>query len=72
MSGLFLPPPEVLNARPPLARELTWRRIQAGISQRTLAERVGVHMQSISFYETARMVPSARTLAKLKAELGWK
>jgi DNA-binding XRE family transcriptional regulator len=70
--GVFLPTSEDLDRRPPLAREITMRRIAAGLTQVTLAERVGVSHMTIGFYEQGRMVPSDRTLAKIKAALGWR
>jgi transcriptional regulator with XRE-family HTH domain len=70
--GVLLPPSDVLVARPPLARSLTERRVAAGIAQQVLADRVGVHVLTISSFEVGRTVPSARTLAKIKAVLGWR
>jgi DNA-binding XRE family transcriptional regulator len=70
--GTLLPPPDVLEARPTLAREITERRVGALISQRELAERIGVHVLTISAFEVGRMVPSVRTLAKIKVALGWR
>jgi transcriptional regulator with XRE-family HTH domain len=70
--GTVLPPTDVLEARPRLAREITERRIQAGISQRVLAERVGCHVLTISAFEVGRQTPSPRTLDRIKAQLGWK
>ena len=70
--GVLLPSTDVLGARPPLARALTEHRVEAGLSQQTLADRVGVHVLTISAFEVGRMVPSERTLARIKAALGWR
>lgn len=70
--GVFLPTSEDLDRRPPLAREITVRRIAAGLTQVVLAERVGINHMTLGFYEQGRMVPSEKTLAKIKAALGWR
>lgn len=52
-----------------VSRILRDRRGEAGISQRALAERVGVTAASICYYETGRRTPSLSTLMKLKSAL---
>ena len=63
------------NQHPPqgfslvISRILRERREGAGLSQRDLAERVGVTAASICYYETGRRTPSLSTLMKLKSAL---
>ncbi|MCX6996484.1 MAG: helix-turn-helix transcriptional regulator [Kiritimatiellaeota bacterium] len=45
-------------------------RIQAGLSQRDLALRVGVSEHLVSKWETGRLVPDAATRERVAAVLG--
>ena len=45
-------------------------RTKKGLSQKRLAEKVGVIMQSIGHYETRQAVPSFNILVNLAEELG--
>lgn len=45
------------------------RRLDAGMSQGELADRVGVTAASICYYESGRRTPSLTTLMKLKSAL---
>ncbi|NJD27417.1 MAG: helix-turn-helix transcriptional regulator [Chloroflexi bacterium] len=51
-------------------RRLRQRRRMLDIPQRELAERVGVHRNAISYWETGRRMPTALDLAKLGRALG--
>lgn len=52
-----------------ISRILRERRSEAGISQRVLAERVGVTAAAICYYETGKRLPSLTTFVKLKCAL---
>jgi transcriptional regulator with XRE-family HTH domain len=70
--GLALPiPPDVLATRPPLSRAISEHRIAAGISQRALAELVGVNPAWMSDIERGLGKPSASLLAQIKDVLQW-
>lgn len=45
------------------------RRIQKGLSQKELAERIGITNQSISDYESGRLNPSYDTMKQISEEL---
>lgn len=45
------------------------RRIQKGLSQKELAERVGLTNQSISDFETGRLNPSYEVMKRISKEL---
>jgi len=49
----------------PIGERLKLARLMAGMSQRDLAERVGVTAMSISKYEDNRMMPAPETLSRL-------
>lgn len=51
------------------AESLRQRRLDAGLSQRGLAERSGVPQPNIAAYERGRRVPAAETLQRLDAAL---
>lgn len=69
--GPVLIPEHVLAQRTELAREMTLRRIRAGMSQMDLARVSGVPQASIADYEVGVIRPGPRSLAKIKAALGW-
>jgi len=69
--GAVVPPPDVLAQRPPLAREITARRVAAGLTQRQLADLIGCHVVSIGDMERGVFNPSEAMLAKVKAALEW-
>lgn len=70
-SGPTLIPAHVLSQRPPLARELIQRRILRGETQAQVAAHVGIHTVTYQSIESGRLIPSAPTLARIKAALGW-
>lgn len=63
--GTYLPPKHVLDARPPLAREITIRRVAANLTQRELASRVGITWASIENIEQGRVRPSTALLSRI-------
>ena len=47
------------------------RRAQAGMSQRALAQHLGVTPASVCYYESGKRMPSMLTLMKIKNVLGF-
>jgi transcriptional regulator with XRE-family HTH domain len=56
--------------RTPLAASIRAARINAGMSQRQLAECVGVARERIADWETSKRVPNAERLTALRSTLG--
>jgi DNA-binding XRE family transcriptional regulator len=67
--GTYLPPKHVLDARPPLAREITIRRVLANMTQRELASRVGITWASLENIEQGRVRPGTTLLTRIWAVL---
>lgn len=63
--------PANLAARPEIARSLTEARVAAGVTQRELAARVGIHPMYLSQIETGESKPSAAMAAKIVDALTW-
>tara|TARA_R110000824_G_scaffold52366_18_gene145297 strand:- start:1521 stop:1802 length:282 start_codon:yes stop_codon:yes gene_type:complete len=61
------PPPHGFSLS--ISRILRERREEVGLSQRTLADLVGVTAASICYYETGKRTPSISTLIKIKCAL---
>ena len=53
-----------------IGARLTELRIQAGLSQQDLAERIGVPLANIGFWERTSTPPSSKVLPKLAEVLG--
>jgi len=52
--------------RPRLGAHLTDLRARAGLSQEELAQKVGVHQQTIAFWEQSSKPPRSEVLAALR------
>ncbi len=61
--------PAVEYARASLARKIIRDRVAAGLSQRDLAERAGVRVETLCRIETGKHVPSVPTIDKLDRAL---
>jgi len=60
-----------LNTRPKgIGARLTELRLQANLSQKDLAERIGVPVANIGFWERTNTPPSSKALPRLAEELG--
>lgn len=62
---------DALISRPPLARELTLRRLSCALTQRRVAQLVGIHPVSLSAFEAGSATPSGATLKRLREALPW-
>jgi DNA-binding XRE family transcriptional regulator len=61
--------PAVEYARASIAREIVRRRTQAGITQRDLAERAGIRVETLCRVETGKNTPSTATIAAIDSAL---
>jgi DNA-binding XRE family transcriptional regulator len=61
--------PAVEYARASLARDIIRERVAAGLSQRQLAERAGVRVETLCRLETGKVTPSLTTVNKLDRAL---
>jgi ribosome-binding protein aMBF1 (putative translation factor) len=61
--------PAVEYARASLARKIIRDRVAAGLSQRDLAERAGVRVETLCRIETGKHTPSVPTIDKLDRAL---
>lgn len=61
--------PAVEYARASLARDIIHERVAAGLSQRELAERAGVRVETLCRIETGKVTPSLTTVNKLDRAL---
>lgn len=61
--------PAVEYARASLARDIIRERVAVGLSQRQLAERAGVRVETLCRLETGKVTPSLTTLNKLDRAL---
>ena len=61
--------PAVEYARASLARDVIRERVAVGLSQRELAERAGVRVETLCRLETGKVTPSLTTVNKLDREL---
>ena len=57
--------PAVAFATATIARDLIRDRVEAGLSQKDLAERAGVRVETLCRIEKGKHVPSVRTIEKL-------
>jgi DNA-binding XRE family transcriptional regulator len=57
--------PAVEYARASIARDLIKDRVAAGLSQRELAKRAGVRVETLCRIETGRHTPSVATITKI-------
>lgn len=69
--GPILISQEVLAGRTPFAREMTERRLAAGLSQMDLAKKARVPQTSIAAYEVGVIRPGPTSLSRIKAALSW-
>lgn len=65
-SGNF---PAAEYARASLARDIIRERVAVGLSQKELAERAGVRVETLCRLETAKRTPSLRTVEKIDRAL---
>lgn len=72
-----LPEPDAAGNRPALefmsatlCREIVQDRINAGLTQRELAQRAGIRVETLNRIETGKRLPSVRTLQKINLALG--
>ena len=56
--------------RATIARSVIQRRLKAGLSQAALAERAGIHAETLSRIETGKHRPQAATRERLEQALG--
>jgi len=63
---------KLTKSRPKLGAHLAALRIGAGLSQQELAQRVGVHQQTIAFWEQSDKPPRSEVLLELANALGVK
>lgn len=56
--------------RPKLGAHLASLRVKAGLSQEELAQRIGVHQQTIAFWEQSEKPPRSEVLLDLAKALG--
>ena len=61
--------PAVKFATATIARDLIRERVAAGLSQKHLAERAGVRVETLCRIEKGKHVPSVRTIEKLDRAL---
>ncbi len=61
--------PAVEYARASLARKIIRDRVAAGLSQRELAKRAGVRVETLCRIETGKHVPSVATIDKIDRAL---
>ena len=61
--------PAAEYARASIARDIVRARAGAGLSQRELAERAGVRVETLCRIETGKQTPSTTTIAKLDRAL---
>ncbi len=61
--------PAVAYARTSIAREIVVRRARAGLTQRDLAEKARVRVETVCRIETGRHTASTATIAKLEHAL---
>lgn len=60
----------VANVRTPLALRIRAARLEAGLSQRRLAERVGTHRRHVIKWENGEVAPGADYVARLAKATG--
>lgn len=63
---------KLTKSRPKLGAHLAALRISVGLSQQELAQRVGVHQQTIAFWEQSDKPPRSEVLLDLAKALGVK
>lgn len=61
--------PAAEYARASIARDIVRARVGAGLSQRELAKRAGVRVETLCRIETGKQTPSTATIAKLERAL---
>lgn len=61
--------PAAEYARASIARDIVRARVEAGLSQRELAKRAGVRVETLCRIETGKQTPSTATIAKLERAL---
>ena len=54
-----------------IGRELKTARVISGLSQKDVAEQVGITPQYLCGVENGKYIPSARLLAALREAVGW-